>query len=215
MAGITFSLYDVFSYVAPGFIFLGVLVFRNILGFGSIVIRFYHELEFLPFLIVTIICCYLLGHLLSIISAATIENRICKKLKWCDGKFSLETVLGHQLEEQLKNKFKEITHADYMPKCNLRYIICYIQENSPSVYSTAFVFLTFYGMARSMVLVCLCEAFFQLISIIVSDCTCSKLLTFLFELFVSYLFFVGYVKFRTYFHSQIYHGFLLKGKEED
>lgn len=41
MAEIAFSLYDIFSYTAPGFVFLSVLFLRNILGFGSFVIRTY------------------------------------------------------------------------------------------------------------------------------------------------------------------------------
>jgi hypothetical protein len=211
MIGITFTLYDVFSYALPGFLTVCMLFFHDFWNVGSSIAQFYMQTDLLPFMIIALIVSYLIGQILSVISSLIIEKGICSKSKYYRDTWSFENILGDQLAKEAHNKFKQIVNVDYLPKQNLRYIICYVQENFPNVYSTAFIFLTFYGMARNIVLVGMLELIIQAVSMF-NTYKPQKLLLFFCELVIILILFNGYVKFRTYFTSQIYHGFMLEEK---
>ena len=212
MTSVTLSLYDLFSYILSGFLSVLIWYCRDILDIRTIINQLFIRLDFIPLLIVSITICYLVGQVISILSSLIIEKWVCSKSEHYKNRWTLENILGIPFAIELQSKFKRLVHVDYNSKCNFRYLICYVQENCPNVYSTAFIFLSFYGMARNIALIGVFEVIIQ-IAIIIEDFKCMTFLLFLCEAVLTVIFFIGYIKFRTYFTSQIYHGFMLEKNE--
>ena len=85
----------------------------------------------------------------------------------------------------------------------MRYLVAYIEKNEENIYSTAFVFLTFYGLGRNLVL----------ISFIVLVTSCCNVYLLLISAIAIIVFFLQFIIFRNYFENHIFSGFIMETKE--
>ncbi|MBN1253358.1 MAG: hypothetical protein JXA16_14555 [Bacteroidales bacterium] len=165
-----------------------------------------------------LVIAYILGHLISTTSYYLIEKLFIVGIKNLKDKFTnnkspipdlkkmLDSNKTPNLYKIIEKKFLELSNGKYS-KSNMRLLICEVEENKPSIYSTALVFLTFYGMARSIALVFLIAFIYEMIMII-------KTQTFPFYSFIylaiGIISLLHFIRFKRYFLSQIINGFIIK-----
>jgi hypothetical protein len=201
------TIYDIFGYLIPGII---ILFFSNIIycqvALGKLVYPRIINLN-ATIVILIIVGGYILGHALSVLSSLVIEPLITRRIQFTAIRLSLENILSENMTNFFNKKFNTIFGFDFHPM-DFRAVICYVETHKPVVYTTAFVFLSFYGMCRTLAftfsIIFLTELavwliFSQKYSLIVA----------LICLILSFLFYCGYFKFYRYFKVQISSGFVI------
>lgn len=90
---------------------------------------------------------YLLGHALATVSSLIIE-------KWLlVGKIKKNSITQRILSESLYDSFQDKYLSNFKCKYqekDFRLLICFVEAHQPNVYSTAFIFLSIYGMCRNV-----------------------------------------------------------------
>jgi hypothetical protein len=130
---------------------------------------------------------------------------LCKNIKYISDKVELSNLLSQGIYSKLKEKFKNEFKNEFSEK-DIRLLICSVEENSPLVYSTAFIFLSFYGMARNLAMVCIIMLVFEHLLIIKTH---EYPLYSIVYLIIGIIFFFHYIRFRKYFLCHIASGYLL------
>jgi hypothetical protein len=161
MEKIKTTLYDIVGYIIPGMVFL----VASFVGYCHLVqcqqpfvalravIKGLSNTEIAIYLGIT----YLAGHLLSTASYFVFEKLCCNTV------VSDKQILGDDLYKAFEDRFKSIFKvAAYDKKTGFLTCICYVEAKQPVVYATAFIFQSFYGMARNLALVLMVYSLWEL-----------------------------------------------------
>lgn len=195
------TFYDLISYFFSGLLFLLILYITSFhYNKSDIDWNMIKEMG-APIITLILFICYIIGHLLSTLSSLVIEKwLLANKIK------SLIPVRG-QLYGLFLEKFKETFKCDF-DNNDFRLVICYVESSQPNVYSTAFIFLSVYGMCRNFSLIFL---FFSIIELTISMMNKNGQLLSFASLYclVGLIFLYGYFRFFKYFKQDIINGFIL------
>lgn len=205
------TIYDYFGYFLPGLTVM-VLLYASLLhsmGVNNIfqeISTIQKELNAIETFFLTFIC-YFLGHGLSAISSFIIEKNIFQKITLLSTRVSIDNFLSTEKKRAFYEKYEKVFSIKYDEK-DFRTIICYVEDNKQAVYSTAFVFLSIYGMARSIALVMNIAFLWELLNVLVFRVQYS--LSYALCYFVMTIaFYYQYYRFFKYFKNHIISGFLL------
>lgn len=205
-----FTLYDIVSYTFCGAIslilFQFVVEIRGISFPETDFTKYIFTLISLESVVSFIIVSYFLGKIISAISSLVVEKIF---LGWMIKKFyNADKIDGHilgNLSGFFNERFAKLyNNAKYNEK-NWRLIITFVEENRPASYSTAFIFLSYYGMSRNLMLI------FLVTSIFLMSTHFFLSLVFLIVFFIEIY---EYFRFRKYYNKQIIFAFL-NNKEGD
>jgi hypothetical protein len=201
------TIYDVFGYLIPGIIILffadiayyqvvlGELVYPHIINLNAAMI------------ILIIVGGYILGHALSGLSSLVIEPLMTRRIEFTAIPLSLENILSENMTNCFNEKFNTVFGFDFHPM-DFRAVICYVETHKPAVYATAFIFLSFYGMCRTLAFTFSIVFLTELAIWFVFHSKYSLIMA-LFCLILSISFYYGYFKFYRYFKVQIISGFVI------
>ena len=151
------SVYDFFGYFIPGLMFSIVLSLECYLNqawtIGQItaVVKDSNAL----FVGILIIVAYFTGHVMNAFSSLLYEKVFVNKRN------RLVNIMDPFSRQKLDEIFKDEYNQPFS-ESNSRLLVCCAEESMPNAYSTALVFLTIYGMARSASFVFLAAAVFRL-----------------------------------------------------
>lgn len=195
------TFYDLISYLFSGLLFL-LILFITSFHFKNSAID-WSMIKEMGGTIITLVLfvCYIIGHFLSTLSSLIIEKwLLANKIK------SLIPVRD-QLYGRFLEKYKDLFRCNY-DNNDFRLVICYVESLQPNVYSTAFIFLSVYGMCRNFSLVFLS---FSIIEIALSMLNRNSFLLGFAALYclVGLIFLYGYFRFFKYFKQDIINGFIL------
>jgi hypothetical protein len=226
--GITATIYDFLGYFIPGFALWGL-----VLG------AWYHSCPTLPLwakiqslitsafmqvqpkdlsinwfsFVFIIFVLYVTGHIVSTLSSLVIEKLAIMKLGWGKNAILVKGAISTEFYGTFTQKFEERFHFKFDDD-EFRACIAFVQTNRPSVYTTAFVFLTFYGMARNILLSVIIVLPWEIINGIVSFSG--------FQMgYIGILlaggtvFCLEYVKFIQCFKKEIVSGFMVEKEKEN
>jgi hypothetical protein len=159
---------------------------------------------------------YLVGHFISALSSLVLEKWMLHKYKLFGDSWELREILDNDTYIQLSKKYKEVFNleADKDEKF-FRNCLVYVEARQPAVYSTAFVFLSFYGMARGIALIALIFAVWATIYIGYYSKQCVGIAYGGLALIAFTGFMRQYLRFQRYFRKHILSGFLLPEKEDE
>ncbi len=199
-----FTLYDIVSYTFCGAIAL--VLFYIAIKLDAITLpdteftKYLLKLISLESVISFIVVAYFLGKIISAISSLLIEKivlgLIFNKLYKPD---KIDKYISGDLNSFFNEKFSKLYNNSTYSEDKWRLITTYVEENRPASYATAFIFLSYYGMARNLMLI------FLIISILSSGSNFTigsiSLLLFLVETY-------EYLRFKKHFHQRIIYAFL-------
>lgn len=203
------TLYDFLGYFAPGLIgiicgTIMVLRINNVFNNYRTLEKIIEDISALEIFILVIMT-YIFGHAVSSASSWIIEKRLMEKSDKLKKFVDVKEILDEEHYAIFCMKYKKVFGTQYAQK-SIRKIICYVQSKQPSVYETALIFLSFYGMARNLSFVCwlffLVETYF-----LIFGQGYFYLWFILGILFVIFVF--EYVRFRKYYLDTVFSGFLI------
>lgn len=202
------TIYDIFGYLIPGLLVLGIFYssyLNSVSKFNlNAIITFINTLTAKGFTILFFIS-YFLGHALSTLSSFIVEKKIVFKYFY---KFIYANgILSNGLYNNLITKYQRVFNNNYSDK-DFRLIICFVESKQPAIYSTAFVFLSFYGMARSLGFVLSIGLLWELYNFLILSHKDSIWFGIVY-LVLGIVFYLQYYKFIRYYREQIFMGFIL------
>jgi hypothetical protein len=192
--GIKGTIYDLIGYVLPGLLLvIGMYHVYHYPYHLSISDAINVKMSF-SFIFLSIAFMYICGHIISSLSSILFENRFSSALFGNLYRFD---------STKFDEKSLELFGSTYS-KCSERVPIAYCQEKHPIIYDLAFIFLSFYGMARNLamstavIIICWHIRFphFSRWSVI--------------GIIIFALLFHQYLRFKLYFSKQIASSLLLK-----
>ena len=201
------TIYDFFGYLIPGIVVILLMFlsynhyFNNFNIFDSVEI--FSDVSG-TLIFIGLIISYCIGHAVSSASSFIIEKLIVEKNKDI---LSFEKIFTKDIKNQIDDKYREIFKSEYNDK-SFRLLICYVQENKPSVYSTALVFLSIYGMARSITLSTGIFLYAELLNLIITN-NCNLVIYIVIATIFVIIFFYEFIRFKKYHIEQIVYGFLI------
>jgi hypothetical protein len=150
------------------------------------------------------------------LSSLVFEKWTLHKFKLFRENWDLQKILDNDNYIRLSEKYEKVfkLKANKDEKC-FRKCLVYVEAKQTSVYSTAFVFLSFYGMARSIALIMLVFAIWETIFIGIYSKKCEGLIYGGLALLAFAGFMRQYLRFQRYFRQHILSGFLLPEKEKE
>lgn len=201
------TLYDIFGYILPGLllIFLSYIMFKNfnkVFDFIEIINGFILYVDIKKIVLLLIIA-YFLGHALSSFSSFTVEKIFLKISKGMQD----EKIISSEMFGLFKKIFYDIFAIEYK-KSDFRTVICYVESREPAIYSTAFAFLSFYGMARCVAFIFSIFFVFEII-VFIKYFQYTSMYCAIGFLFLSVTFYYEYYRFFRYFKQEIMMGFVL------
>lgn len=209
--GIKATLYDFFGYLVPGLVLLlyAYVFYQNIcqeLNF-IVILQSLAKYNKAIYSILVILIGYCLGHIISSVSYFVIENSIFRNIGFLKSKLELKEVVSLELYNSFQGEYRRYFNVDYNSK-DIRTLICYVEKNNPEIYSTAFVFLAIYGMARNLSMISFIFAIAEIGCFIYSNSIliCIYILC---GLSFGLVFFYEYFRFKKYFLQQILNGLLM------
>lgn len=217
MSEIKTTIYDIFGYLLPGFFsfFLVFLAYHHSKGTENIILaakQLVSTLGMYNFLILAAVA-YAVGHLVSTFSSIIIESLLLRKIHLFSKYHDDKEILGESLYKVFCDRFKSIFGVEVNPK-TFRLCVCFVEAYQNTVYSTAVVFLTIYGMARNFVLISFVYLVWETINCIVKK-QGSLCLFVLGSILVTIGFFIHYLRFYKYFKQYILNAFILTNKTEN
>ena len=210
--GIKATLYDFFAYLLPGIctIFVIKIFILNIASEFDYkdILNLFVITNIYQFLILLILS-YISGHLISTISSILIEKNIVKKIQRLNNYFKISNLLSNDIYRNFEENYKMKFNSKFNEK-DFRLIVCYVEENHKENYSTSFVFLCFYGMARNISFVFFLTFLFEM-SIIFYTKTFQYYS--LIYILIGIISFFHYLRFKKYFITNIINSFLIDTKK--
>lgn len=205
--GIKATLYDLFGYVLPGALSVAIVARAWVIIFSSQecgnILRMAGKMN--PYTLMGLLgLSYVMGHFVSALSSRIIEKGLCK---WSDKLASqtrLTTVL-QPLYGKLEDSYRKHFETDLDDR-SMGIITTVVEEEMPRAYSTAFVFLSIYGMARSLSLVFL---FGAIVEVILACAGKGYFLIAIGLVAPVAVFFLHYIKFRRHFIAQVCNAYLV------
>lgn len=206
------TLYDFFGYFSPGILLitLGSVALLHSKGVEDYYSFFKNNIEKVTTIeiFVVIFLAYILGHATAGISSFIIEKNIIKRIKRIDGSLCVNKILSVELYNVFEQKFQQTFNISYKENM-FRTVICYVQAKQTEIYQTAFVFLSFYGMARNFTLIFASTFLWETYNALFLKVTgLGMYIALYFILMVT--FGHEYYRFLKYFKNQIANGFLLE-----
>jgi hypothetical protein len=204
------TIYDIFGYLIPGTLLIVIVYYsyKHTLGINpNNDLEIYLKGLDTKSLIFFIFISYCIGHTISALSSLVVEKLIVFKAKKISSNLDVQTLLSSSLYSRLCIKFKELYNTDFTNK-DFRLLICFNESKQPNIYSTAFTFLAFYGMARSLVFISSIGLIWELYNSFLGNFRSSLLFVFTYLFFVS-VFYYQYYRFLRYYREQICMGFLI------
>lgn len=207
------TLYDLLGYFAPGLIsiIMVYITYLRIQNSQNIIydIKFTFDKISGFEVFVLILLAYVMGHVVATISSILIERILMNKIDYFNKKINSEKIIGKDHYELLCKKYKTEFNLQYSD-CNIRKVICYIQEKHNSIYETSMVFLSFYGMARNFALLFGVLFIVEIVLFILT--TLGNIYIILINLLLFSIFLYEYFRFRKYFIDTILSGFIVSEK---
>lgn len=206
--GIKATFYDFFGYLFPGMFI--ILFFRieyvrqEFDKEWSTIFNDMKDLNVYTFLILLGVA-YILGHLISTISSLLIEKLLVDKWGISKKSVTIKEIIPDDAYNKLEQKINEKINSVHVEE-NIRLLICYVESKCSSVYSTAFVFLSFYGMARNLSFIFFGIFLYQ--QLLIFSTKTFNITSLLFLIF-GIVFFNEYTRFRKYFLTHIVNGFII------
>jgi hypothetical protein len=147
------TIYDILGYLTIGIVggLVWLLAYEHSVGCDWTCVRQVLTVPTTVEIMVLLIFAYLLGHAIASLGSLVLEKSM-RKLRLFERYYSLDKITSDRAHRALTDKFKEVFGFPFRPN-DFRLCVCYAESAAPKVYQTAFVFLTFYGMARSLALV--------------------------------------------------------------
>ena len=164
---IPFTFYDFFGYFLPGLVMMMIIIVllspsHDINGLEPVA-KTIQNIKLFPGLCIVLLC-YAIGHLLSSISSWLLEKQLLGKRmphKVPENRlFPSESKEDPLFSEELTDKFKLIAEKEFEIKIDQIegkhrsevFWLCntVVVNECPNIYSRVFVFLSFYGFARTM-----------------------------------------------------------------
>ncbi|WP_459907195.1 hypothetical protein [Desulfotomaculum defluvii] len=209
--GLKATIYDIFGYLVPGIILLGLgfVSYEHSKGVFDVYPVFQDFIGKLDTktLVFLLLIAYFLGHAISTISSLVIEKNIVFRFQKLSTRLEPANLLTEGLFSRFNNKFQQLYGTTFQTK-DFRAILCYIEEYRPAVYSTVFVFMAFYGMARSIAFVLSSLFLWELINL--RYFSNEKIWLYAIIYFISSLVFhYQYFRFLRYFREHAYNGFIV------
>lgn len=222
------TFYDITGYIMPGFAVQG-LTLLSIYAMGgesiseSFVKKVWSEGGLLTTAIVVVLA-YVLGHLINSISSVLLEKWILKsKFESSANWYGRVREEGGFRATQIETRAKELFHVD-AHELKVFDILARAAEYLPNAFVSGFTFLSFYGMCRSLALLCfLSIPPIFLISFRCCTCTCEHefickivigLLSCTPALIVALAFTNQYLRFVKYYADYLASTLLCKGENE-
>jgi hypothetical protein len=204
------TIYDIVGYMIPGFGFF----LAGYLGYShSIRVEFTFDSIFADIssltgskIILLAILAYLIGHLLSTVSSLIIEGMILKIPLFKKFKDDKE-ILGPKMHGIFSEKFQKTFGFDSDP-AQFGVCICHVESKQPAIYSTALIFLSFYGMARNLTLIFILYSIWELLNWLGFK-NSQSFGYFLVSLTLGVIAFYHYLRFLKYFKQRILTGFVI------
>jgi hypothetical protein len=213
------TIYDIFGYLLPGMLSIGCIFvfYRQATEDVGLIDAFTGNLCG-----VNVYSCaalvgvgYLVGHFVSALSSLVLEKWMLHKLNLFGKSWDLIKILDNDTYQQLSKKYKEVFKLEAnKDEKFFRNCLVYVEARQPAVYSTAFVFLSFYGMARGIALIAITSAIWAFIYIgfYSKQCVCAVYVILALLAFAGFM--RQYLRFQRYFRQHILSGFLLPGEDE-
>ena len=200
--GIKGTLYDILGYIMPGaFVLLGLFaMYENKKGLDLILWLQNHMDVHVGFVVGCgiLLCSYIVGLILASIGSFLFENRLVKRLFSETCLRSLYGINEEKEGEAYKARFKELFGDDAI--FSFRNVAAYSQEKTRTIYDTAFIFLSIYGLSRNISVALL--VLFAIHCVVIGD---SWAFSFYVAFFVSLLAMLhNYFRFRKNYIAQIY-----------
>ena len=212
--GVKTTFYDLIGYVVPGALL--VLFIAKVCAAVSLSMNHVDILQSLVSLNIysflgLIALSYVAGHFLAALSSGIIEKGLCCWVGSLSEKTTVKSVVP-SLHLKIKEKFEEHFGVEFDSE-SIKLMMTVVEEYMPRAYSTAFIFLSLYGMARNFTLIFLIAAVGDLCLLFVGRCV--SFFMPLGFLVLSIIFFLQYVKFRRCFINQICDAYLIHRTDKD
>ena len=212
--GIKATCYDFLGYLSQGVFFLIIvkISLSQPESLGSYFYEIAREVKALYPAAIAIFLggSYILGHPLSTISSLLFEKNLVLRVPHLRDGLRVESLLTHDMYQYFKRKFKDIFDSEFSEN-DFRACICYTEAYQPQIYSTALVFLTFYGMSRTLAFSCLAGFLWVTAKMLILKAYVMLSLCLLLLLATVVLFY-EYYRFFKYFKSEIAFGFVVPQK---
>jgi hypothetical protein len=208
--GLKTTLYDFMVYLLQGgvILFVGYLCYLHSKGNPDVMATLNEVMKesnlSLKFLFAFL--SYLTGHLLSTLSCLLVEKLVFRKVTKLKSQMDCSNILSSSLYEQLCKKFKLVFDSNYEDD-NFYACVCFNEFKRPQIYSTAFYFMVYYGMARNLSMTFFLAFLWETVNAIFVSGT--DALPFLFTyIVVSFIFTYEYYRFYRSFKKHIALGFI-------
>lgn len=200
------TLYDLFGYVLPG-VFLIIILWRVcILTEGYTSYSDIHQI-IAEAKVYTVLCflalSYIAGHFIGSLSSWILEKGICQSIARFKRQFKVETLLPN-FHAIIVKEFASQFSVDF-DDSSIPIMITLVEERMPRAYSTAFIFLSMYGMARNFSLLFFIAFCIEIILAINGNGVYAIALLYLIP---SSVLFFRYIKFRKHFIEKICYSYL-------
>jgi hypothetical protein len=206
------TVYDLLGYIVPGLVTMTLSIVVYIQNYPiqniSDAITFLSPLFNIYFSMLIICIAYVIGFFMSGIGDLY-NDIILVKIHSSLKRDSLIRYLEGELFNRFEQKFKETFKNDFK-ETHIRKLICYVESNKPELYSTAFYYLSFYGMSRSLFVIFSLFALTEIVLLILPNpCVLITLILIIVSLLLAWLAHYQYIRFLKYFLEQIVCAFLI------
>lgn len=222
--GIKATLYDLIGYFIPGLLIL--FIAAGVLNqFGVFCLKYDKGIQFLicekdkvftihwSVWVLATILSYFLGHLISSLSSLSYERLLIKNIPFLRRGHELSSLMSKGSSEIFKKGYSRLFKAEYTEK-DFRNCICHVEHFRPVNHSTAFVFLSFYGMARNFSFAFFISFLLELSASLYLHSFKPLLISLIF-LILTGVMFDEYYRFVRYFKNHIYSAFIGSMNDND
>lgn len=204
------TIYDIFGYLLPGILLINVGYVSYLHSKGMFTlseIKVIIDSFNVQRIILLFLVAYCMGHAISSLSSLLVEKTIVFKFNFLSSSLKVNNFLSSGLLNYFHSKFKQLFMTDFKDK-DFRLLICFVESKQASIYSTAFVFLAFYGMARSLAFLFTIGFLWELFNVLFLFQKGSILFVILYFVLMA-IFYYQYYRFLRYFRKQIVMGFII------
>lgn len=205
------TLYDFFGYFSPGMLLLITWLIAFSHGKGIVdlypIVKKYIGSSTTTEIILVVFISYILGHAIASTSSFIIEKNVLCRIKSINDTLCIKSILPPELYTAFEVKFRNLFNTDFKEEM-FRTVMCYVQTKHKAIYDTAFVFLSFYGMARNFTLIFGSAFLWEMYNRVVLKLTGTGWLIMLYFVLMI-LFGYEYYRFTKYYKDQIANGFLI------
>ena len=219
---IPFTFYDFFGYFLPGLITVLAIILLYVPSHDVKILKAMVEAVSKMGIVSgvsSILLCYVLGHFMTSLSSWILEKIILHKLlpnilpenrliftKGQKGLFSTEFTGKFRTiwERYFNNEIDKVDKSEIFWLCN-----SVVVDECPNIYSRVFVFLSFYGFARTMSLIFGLSAIGFAVRLLANRFEVSSLLLLIGSVISCAVFSYEYLRFLKYHRREVFYGFYI------